>query len=80
MTARLTDQTSTHTWIGGVNAMCDETQSAGRRKIAAATPQRVTVEHLRRAAYACRDLNDPLLMAGAWDTLNKPADAVETTT
>jgi hypothetical protein len=44
----------------------------GRRKIAVATPQRVTVEYLRRSTDACRDLNDPLLMAAAWDAHDEP--------
>jgi len=43
--------------------MSDETTPNSQGKPAG----RVTAEHLRRSAVACRDLDDPTLTAKAWD-------------
>jgi hypothetical protein len=57
--------------------MCDRLPSKNRRDLAADVPQRardvparrqrLTVDDLRRLAEACRDLDDPVVMAKAWD-------------
>jgi hypothetical protein len=35
-------------------------------------PRQVTLEHLRRLADNCRDLDDPTLMTKAWDESTPP--------
>lgn len=62
--------------IGEVGPMCDRLPSKNRRDLAADVPQRardvpasrqrLTVDDLRRLAEACRDLDDPVVMARAW--------------
>ena len=57
--------------------MCDRLPSKNRRDLAADVPQRardvparrqpLTVDDLRRLAETCRDLDDPAVMATAWD-------------
>jgi hypothetical protein len=57
--------------------MCDRLPSKNRHGLAADVPQRaldvsarrqrLTVDDLRRLAQACRDLDDPVVMAKAWD-------------
>lgn len=47
--------------------MSDQTPPKSRHDTPVVEPQRMTVEHLRRAADSCRDLGDPTLMAKAWD-------------
>jgi hypothetical protein len=57
--------------------MCDRLPSKNRRDLVADVPQRardvparrqrLTVDDLRRLAEACRDLDDPAVMAKAWD-------------
>ena len=57
--------------------MCDRLPSKNHRDLMADVPQRardvparrqrLTVDDLRRLAEACRDLDDPAVMARAWD-------------
>lgn len=64
--------------------MCDRLPSKNRRDLAAGVPQRardvsasrqrLTVDDLHRLAQACRDLDDPVVMAKAWDD---PHDTVK---
>jgi hypothetical protein len=47
--------------------MCDQTPPKSHDDTPEGEPQEMTVDHLRRAADRWRDLDDPALMAKAWD-------------
>jgi hypothetical protein len=47
--------------------MCDQKRPKGSDDTSEGEPQRMTVDHPRRAADRWLDLRDPALMAKAWD-------------
>jgi hypothetical protein len=52
--------------------MCDQQWPRSRDDTPLIEPQRITVDHLRRAADRWRGLSDPELMAKAWDESATP--------
>ena len=52
--------------------MSDQKPQTGQHDKPVGEPQRLTVDHLRRAAESCRNLSDPVLMAKAWDEAPTP--------
>jgi hypothetical protein len=69
--------------------MSDRLPSKNRHDLAADVPQRapdvsarrqrLTVDDLRRLARACQDLDDPVVMAKAWDHAHDTREGVRVT-